>query len=84
MNATVEAFEHANVMGKKQKYIRIKNEKGELLMNIGESSFKKAKEMTEEEPAEKAKVEEQKEGGKKIGEEEAIELERRMAVNKRR
>lgn len=51
---TVEVKQHADVMGKKQYYLFIRGEKLEMMMNIGEKSHNKIKEMLEKEPEEKA------------------------------
>lgn len=36
---TAKAFEHANVMGKKLKYVRITNGTKEVLINVGEKTY---------------------------------------------
>lgn len=40
-----EAFEFTNVKGNKLKYLRLKNEVGEHVINVGEETFKKVSEL---------------------------------------
>lgn len=47
MNANVEAIKHADVRGKLLTYLRIKTEKGECLINIGDKTFNQIKAITQ-------------------------------------
>lgn len=46
---TAEAFEHANVMGKKLQYIRITDGKTQVIINVGKTNYEAVKQMAEEE-----------------------------------
>lgn len=50
MEATAIAIEHQDVRGNKLKYLKVSNEKGQVLIHVGQKTFDEVNKLTSDEP----------------------------------